>query len=183
MTDDNPFTHEVLFSREMTLNPMQLAVEGFMKAGGQTVFELPTLPSDEVRDLRIKLMTEELLGKAGDKAGNKSDELVESMRKGDIVGIADGIADLLYVVFGTAAAYGLDAQACFDEAHRSNMTKCVWDEEKQEYNVIRDEAGKILKPDTYEPADFESVILKAYGIEYTVPSDIEYVDHGGFEDH
>lgn len=50
-------------------------------------------------------------------------ELSEAWLKRDVVGIADAIADLLYVVYGTAAKVGIDIEPIFDAVHYSNMTK------------------------------------------------------------
>ena len=50
-------------------------------------------------------------------------ELVSAMHEGNDVKVADGIGDLIYVVLGTAVAYGMPAGAIFDEVHASNMTK------------------------------------------------------------
>lgn len=127
-------------------NTMQLDVEQFMKACDQETFRYPTLPDEDVRKLRQDLLIEELFG---------SGELLESMFNKDIVGIADGIADMLYVLIGTASAYGLNIHYIFQEVHRSNMTKVGPDG-----TVIRREDGKILKPDTFSPADLRSVIMR-----------------------
>lgn len=156
-----------------TKNSMQRDVEEFMRRCDQEVKTYPELPSTEVRALRIRLMVEELLGstKSGsyDNYGaphvkllidNKSDELVQSMLNNDLVGIADGIADVLYVVIGTASAYGIDIQEVFDEVHRSNLSKTVWDEERQRWHIEKDEFGKGLKPDTYSPADLEPIVQR-----------------------
>lgn len=155
------------YLKRHTKNSMQEDIEKFMKACDQEVRKYPSLPSDEVRDLRIKLMREELLGSTKGYYGsadhglipNKSDELIQSMLDGDIVGIADGIADVLYVVIGTAAAYGIDIQLVFNEVQRSNMTKAVWDEGTQSWTTIKNEHGKVLKPDTFSPADLEPIVL------------------------
>lgn len=128
---------------------MQYDVETFMRMCGQEVKTHPAIPSAEIVSLRKELVYEEVMGLG---------ELFDSMDKADLVGIADGLADVLYVVLGTAAAYGIDARAAFDEAHRSNMTKAKWDEEKQEFVVMKSPSGKILKPDTYSPADFRKVV-------------------------
>ena len=156
-------------------NPMQYAIEEFMRRCDQDVAAYPQLPTDEVRTLRIRLMVEELLG-AVDPVDiienaeqgssyyvellirNKSDELIASMLKGDLVGVADGLADVLYVVIGTAVAYGIDIQEVFDEVHRSNLSKTVWDEERQRWYIEKDEFGKGIKPDTYSPADIAPII-------------------------
>lgn len=52
-------------------------------------------------------------------------ELSRALVEGDLVKVADAIADSLYVILGTAVALGIDAQAIFEEVHRSNMTKDV----------------------------------------------------------
>lgn len=153
-------------------NPMQYAIEEFMRRCDQDVAAYPQLPTDEVRKLRIRLMVEELLGAIDPEEfanadanqyielliKNKSNELIASMLKGDLVGVADGLADVLYVVIGTAVAYGIDIQEVFDEVHRSNLSKTVWNEDLQRYTIEKDEFGKGIKPDTYSPADIPPII-------------------------
>ena len=143
-------------TRHELVSSMQKDVEAFMHACDQEVKTSPGLVDDATRELRESLMTEELLGEG---------ELIESMRNGDLVGIADGIADLLYVVLGTASAYGINVQPIFDEVQRSNMTKAVWDEETQSYKVILREDGKILKPESFSPADIEAVLTEQTSVE------------------
>lgn len=89
-------------------------VREWMEIGGQTTRSVPTakIPEPEWR-LRRSLMKEELT------------ELLKAMLDNDIVEIADGLADLLYVVLGTAVSYGIDSDAIFDIAHNNNMTKFV----------------------------------------------------------
>lgn len=65
------------------------------------------------RRLRASLMVEEL------------GELMVAMSDCDLVKVADGLADLLYVVLGTAECYDISTQPIFHEVHRSNMTKAV----------------------------------------------------------
>lgn len=89
----------------------------------------------DVRDLRIALLDEEV------------EELREAMIKGDIVAIADGIADVVFVAVGTAVPYGIDFDAVFAEVHRSNMTK-VNDIPK----------AKLTKGPGYEPPDIAGVL-------------------------
>lgn len=155
-------------------NPMQYAIEEFMRRCDQDVAAYPQLPSDEIRKLRIRLMVEELLGAIDPEEfanadanqyvelliKNKSNELIASMLKGDLVGVADGLADVLYVVIGTAVAYGIDIQEVFDEVHRSNLSKTVWDEERQRWHIEKDEFGKGIKPETYSPAAIEPIIQR-----------------------
>lgn len=87
----------------------------FHKAFDHPINDKPTaFVSDEVLNLRRRLMTEELMG---------SGELIESMVIKDLVGIADGLADLLYVVFGTAVSYGIPMDQVFGIVHKANMAK------------------------------------------------------------
>lgn len=154
-------------------NPMQYAIEDFMRRCDQEVALYPQLPSAAIRTLRIRLMVEELLGAVDPEEfeadpnayvhmliRNKSDELIASMLKGDLVGVADGLADVLYVVIGTAVAYGIDIQEVFNEVHRSNLSKMTWDEEQQRWVIEKDEFGKAIKPDTYSPADIPPIIKR-----------------------
>lgn len=110
----------------------QQKVEQFMRAAGEPVQASPGHPSIQERELRINLITE---------------ELQELRSTHSLVMIADAIADLLYVVYGTAAAYGFDAQKLFDEAHRSNMTKFIDGHKRED--------GKWIKGPSYSPADFK----------------------------
>lgn len=56
------------------------------------------------------------------------EELTETMRawrNADPIELADGLADLLYVVLGTAVAAGINIAPIFAEVHESNMSKDV----------------------------------------------------------
>lgn len=57
------------------------------------------------------------------------------------------------VVRGVAAVYNIPLEAVFDEVHRSNMTK-VWPDGK----IRKDAGGKVVKPDSYEPARVAAVL-------------------------
>ena len=158
-------------------NIMQRQVAEFMKRCDQAVAAYPQLPEDEIVTLRIRLMVEELLGKIDAPVewsldaeldhrymrlliNNKSDELIASMVAGDLVGVADGIVDVLYVVIGTAVAYGINIQEVFNEVHRSNLSKTVWSEELQRYTIEKDEFGKGIKPPTYSPAALAPIVAR-----------------------
>jgi predicted HAD superfamily Cof-like phosphohydrolase len=96
---------------------------------------------DELQASRIALMREEL------------EELLSAMESGDIVEIADGLADLLYVVFGTAAAYGIPMDEVFGEVHRSNMSKLG-----PEGRALIGEHGKRLKGPDYRPPNLAPLL-------------------------
>lgn len=150
-------------------NIMQRKIEEFMLACDQEVRKYPGLPAPEVKRLRILLILQEFLGSRQpnrinlegtefDLIKDKSDELIQSLLNDDLNGIADGIADVLVVVIGCAAAYGIDIQEFFDEVMRSNMSKAVWDEETKSYKVIKDEFGKVQKPASYSPPQLEPIL-------------------------
>ena len=47
----------------------------------------------------------------------------------NMVEVADGIADLIYVALGAAIEFGIDIEPIFNEVHRSNMSK-AWSTEE-----------------------------------------------------
>lgn len=51
------------------------------------------------------------------------EELMLALENDDLVKIADGAADLQYVVIGTCTSYGIPSDRIFSEVHNSNMTK------------------------------------------------------------
>jgi len=110
-------------------------------------YELPLRTSPTVQvggdqvDLRLALVEEEV------------SELREAAEAGDLVGIADALADIVYVAFGTAHVYGIDLDAVLDEVHRSNMTKLGSDG-----RPVRREDGKVLKGPHYSPPDVQAVL-------------------------
>jgi len=110
-------------------------VKEFMEAFGQEVKESPELADHKTACLRLKLILEEF------------EELEDAQAEGHLVGIADALSDLLYVVYGTAHTFGIPIDKCFEEVHNSNMSKRSVDG-----NPIFREDGKVLKgPNFYEP--------------------------------
>lgn len=85
-------------------------------------------------ELRIDLLVEEV------------QEFAEAARVGDLVALADALADIVYVTYGAALTYGIDLDAVLREIHRSNMSKLGPDGRP----VLRSD-GKVLKPPTYRP--------------------------------
>jgi predicted HAD superfamily Cof-like phosphohydrolase len=110
-------------------------VGDFMEAFGQEVLDQPTWPDFETRMLRLDLIEEE------------NNELETAIHEKDMVGVADALTDLLYVIYGAGHAFGLDLDVCFNEVHRSNMSKLG-----EDGRPIYREDGKVLKgPDYFEP--------------------------------
>jgi predicted HAD superfamily Cof-like phosphohydrolase len=102
----------------------------------------PTLDvSSDVREIRCALIEEEAA------------EFREALEAGDLVEVADAIADLLYVVYGAAVTFGIPIDEVFSEVHRSNMTKLGADGVP-----IYREDGKVLKGPSFEPPDVLGVL-------------------------
>jgi len=106
---------------------------------GVHVRTTPGMVDPKTRDLRIALIKEEL------------GELEDAGHLQDLTKIADAIADLLYVVYGTAVSYGIDMEPVFQEVHRSNMSK-------GDPEIVRASNGKILKSRNWTPPDLEPIL-------------------------
>lgn len=115
----------------------QAMVEEFHKKFDILVQAGPTEASEDTKRLRIRLIQEEF------------DELKESMAEGNLAALAKEMADLLYVVYGTAVSYGIDMEPVFREVHRSNLSKV---------GGCKREDGKWVKPPTYSPAKIEPLL-------------------------
>jgi predicted HAD superfamily Cof-like phosphohydrolase len=118
-------------------------VGDFHRAYGLQVRDSPTVAvgADQV-ELRLALIEEEV------------GELAEAARAADLVGVADALADIVYVAYGTAHVYGIDLDAVLDEVHASNMTKLGADGKP-----IRRADGKVLKGPAYRPPNIADVLL------------------------
>ena len=117
----------------------QAMVEEFHRKFSILAQVTPTDLNEETKRLRVRLIEEEF------------DELKESMAGGDLAAVAKEMADLLYVVYGTAVSYGIDMDPVFREVHRSNMSKV---------GGYKREDGKWVKPATYSPARIEPILAE-----------------------
>lgn len=115
----------------------QKMVEEFHRKFEIVIQPTPADPADDTKQLRIRLIQEEF------------DELKESMANGNLAGVAKEMADLLYVVYGTAVSYGIDMKPVFQEVHRSNLSKV---------GGYKRADGKWVKPPTYSPANLEPIL-------------------------
>lgn len=68
--------------------------------------------------------------------------------------IAHVIADLMYINYGTGVLFNLPLQKCFEEVHKSNMTKLI----NYTGNPIYRDDGKILYDNSYIPPNIKSII-------------------------
>lgn len=113
------------------IDPQAMVAE-FHRKFDIPVGDRPAIPDEAVRQLRVRLIQEEF------------EELQEAMVAKNLPAVAKELADLLYVVYGTAVSYGLDMDPVFREVHRSNLSKV---------GGYKREDGKWVKPTTYSPAD------------------------------
>ena len=118
------------------------ALAQFHRAFNLPMRQLPSADVDPaLAKLRVVLLEEEV------------GEFVAASEGGDLNGIADALADIVYVAYGTALTYGIDLDAMLHEVHRSNMSKLGSDGKP----LIRED-GKVLKSERYFPPDIESVL-------------------------
>lgn len=119
-------------------------------------FDLPRQSSPNVgideslARLRIALLEEEV------------GEFAEAVAAADLVAIADALADIVYVAYGTAVTYGIDLDMVLGEVHRSNMSKLG----KDGRPLIRED-GKVVKSDQYVPPGIARVLERQHPLPLT----------------
>jgi predicted HAD superfamily Cof-like phosphohydrolase len=110
-------------------------------------FALPVAPgptldvSAELVELRRDLLNEELK------------ELTAALDNRDLIGVADALGDIAYVIYGTALTFGIDLDAVVTEIHRANMSKLG----RNAKPVLRSD-GKVLKGPDYRPPAIAAVL-------------------------
>jgi predicted HAD superfamily Cof-like phosphohydrolase len=135
------------------------------------VLKRPTIIDDNRSKLRYDLIFEELK------------ELSEAINDKDLVGIADALGDLQYVLSGAILEFGFtnNFDKIFNEIHRSNMSKlcktveeaeatikkyyldgveAYYEKDGEYYHVKRTSDHKTLKSINYSPADLKQFIEK-----------------------
>jgi predicted HAD superfamily Cof-like phosphohydrolase len=144
---------------------LRLRLVEFHRAMGQPILDKPAVPSHERVRLRARLIAEEFF------------EVLEALftiiavdviafsevkayvnwiiDNGSVVvlmpELADGLADLDYVIEGTRLEFGIDGEPIAREVHRSNMAKVG--------GSMRED-GKIQKPEGWTPPDIEGELRK-----------------------
>ena len=102
--------------------------------------EMSRVPTSLVR-LRENLLEEEVT------------EFVVASQRRDLVEVADALADIVYVAYGTALTYGIDLDLVLDEIHRSNVSKLDADG-----RPVHRHDGKVLKSPLYTPPSVAAVL-------------------------
>jgi predicted HAD superfamily Cof-like phosphohydrolase len=108
------------------------SVAAFHRLFRVPVLERPQIPSAERCKLRVDLLEEEL------------NELKAAIDAGDIVEVADALADLQYVLAGSVHEFGLGTHFAriLDDVHRSNMSKACASLEEARATVAHYRASK-----------------------------------------
>ena len=116
-------------------------------AAFHAAFDLPrrAMPcvdvGEDLAQLRIALLEEEVC------------EFAAATRAGDLVGIADALADIVYVAYGAALTYGIDLDLVLAEVHRANMSKL-----DSRGRPAKRPDGKVIKSDRYQPPDVHGAL-------------------------
>ena len=116
-------------------------VGDFMEACDQEVKDFADFPENDIVELRKSLILEEY------------EEFLDALSAHDLIEVADALTDLLYVVYGTGHAFGIDLDSCFEEVHESNMSKLGADG-----YAIKNEFGKVMKGPNYFSPDLEKIL-------------------------
>jgi predicted HAD superfamily Cof-like phosphohydrolase len=156
---------------------LQRAVIEFHQAFDIPIAGAPSVPTDARVRLRARLIAEEFFETLGAMfdldASGTINEIVDILRANinelpvrvDLVELADGFADLDYVVEGARLEFGINGLPIAKEVHRSNMAK-VGGERRAD--------GKLLKPAGWTPPNLLLEITKQqmapdlHGIEGTL---------------
>src|SRR5262245_64125019 len=123
----------------------QHMVAEFHRAFDIVIGSAPSIPDEATCTLRVNLIQEEF------------NELREALVQRDVEAVAKELADLLYVVYGTAVSCGLDMAPMFREVHRSNMSK-VGGHKRAD--------GKWIKPPDYSPARLQPILAAQGSLGY-----------------
>jgi predicted HAD superfamily Cof-like phosphohydrolase len=138
-----------------------------MRNAGQNVPDKFQFMDEETVHLRAKLILEEALETVeamgmpvygcSTGAGMEIEDWVTDLPPNEdkYVEVIDGLCDLLYVIYGTFAAMGLDDMPFFSEVHRSNVSKLA--------DVSKRDDGKVNKGAGFVPPDLMSVLEEERG--------------------
>jgi predicted HAD superfamily Cof-like phosphohydrolase len=109
----------------------------------------PSFPHHDRLRLRHDLVAEEV------------DECLTALESKDMVEVADGIIDSIYVLIGMGLELGLPLEALWNEVQRSNMAKAI-EQPDGTMKVVKRADQKVLKPAGWTPPDIAGV-LRAHG--------------------
>lgn len=147
-------------------------VAEFHKTFKHPILDSPVIPAENRCQLRVALLAEELK------------ELEVAILEKDVVGVADALCDIQYVLSGAILEFGLGDKfnELFNEVQRSNMSKacdseedaeetvkyykekdgteCYYKREGDKWLVYRSADNKTIKSVKYSPANLEKIIYR-----------------------
>lgn len=147
-------------------------VAEFHKTFKHPILPEPAIPDENRCKLRVALLAEELK------------EMEVAILEKDLVGIADALCDLQYVLSGAILEFGLGEKfnALFEEVQRSNMSKacnseaeanqtvqfykekdgteCYYKKEGNKWLVYRKADNKTIKSINYSPANLDKILVR-----------------------
>lgn len=131
-------------------------VREFMNAAGQRIPDKPTVLEGADLWLRMTMLTEEFSElKRGLSNLKKANSVGNTTGVEDgLVEVGDAITDMIFVLIGTALAYGLNPDAMWDEVSRSNRTKI----NPATGKMGLDSTGKVIKGGSYSPPNLRKAI-------------------------
>lgn len=148
---------------------LELVAE-FHRTFHHPILPAPAIPDERRCRLRVALLAEELK------------EMEHAIEQKDLVGVADALCDLQYVLSGAILEFGLQDRfkALFEEVQRSNMSKvchseeeaqrtvefykkkdgteCYYKREGNNWLVYRQQDNKTIKSINYSPANLEAIL-------------------------
>lgn len=137
-----------------------------MQKAGQATPATPTIPDENTRVLRAKLILEEALEtvkalgvgvRVTTEDGQEVDfhhvDHLDFVADGevDLEGVVDGCADISVVTIGTLIAFGVDDEPVLEEVDHANLRKFG------PGSYVRDD-GKWMKPSDWTPPDIQGVL-------------------------
>lgn len=115
---------------------------------------LAKLPIAEKVQLRL---SPELRTRLQNLLEEESSETQTAIRSNDLIEIADGLADTIWVCVHIATFYGIPLDKVWTEVARTNMNKV----NGTQGSVATRPDGKILKPARWTPPEIERIIREA----------------------
>jgi predicted HAD superfamily Cof-like phosphohydrolase len=146
-------------------------VADFHKTFKHPILQEPAIPDENRCKLRVALLAEELK------------EMEVAILEKDLVGVADALCDLQYVLSGAILEFGLGEKfkSLFEEVQRSNMSKacnseaeanqtvqfykdkdgteCYHKKEGDKWLVYRKTDNKTIKSINYSPANLDKILI------------------------
>jgi hypothetical protein len=118
--------------------------------------------AEEFFELLTSIVGEEHVKPVSDAYHNNIKVTPDSPR--DVIEFTDALADLVFLIYGTAIIYNIPLDDVLDEVYSSNMSKL-----DENGNPIYREDGKIMKSHLFTPPRIK-VVLDAKGALYQQPN-------------